>query len=163
MSPDTLEFWFEFGTGGVGRFVRMTGEFGVSTAPKVLAGEFEEEMIRSAPFVRKLVGSVSEREDLAGYVEKRDRVLLARKDLIDARKKGDTERADRILSAYREEIRISGIINALNNARNKLTRKIRQVEENPRIPEAQKEKMIELMIARRNEIIARANSIMKEL
>ena len=146
VSPDTLEFWFEFGTGGVGRFVRMTGEFGVSTAPKVLAGEFEEEMIRSAPFVRKLVGSVSEREDLAGYVEKRDRVLLARKDLIDARKKGDTERADRILSAYREEIRISGIINALNNARNKLTRKIRQVEENPRIPEAQKEKMIELMI-----------------
>ena len=120
-------------------------------------------MIRSAPFVRKLIGSVSEREDLAGYVEKRDRVLLARKDLIDARKKGDTERAERILSAYREEIRISGVINALNNARNKLTRKIRQIEDNPRIPDDQKEKLIELMVERRNEIIARANKIMKDL
>ena len=163
VSPDTLEFWFEFATGGVGRFVKLTGEFGASTAPKILAGEFEEEMIRSAPFVRKLIGSVSEREDLAGYVEKRDRVLLARKDLIDARKKGDTERAERILSAYREEIRISGVINALNNARNKLTRKIRQIEDNPRIPDDQKEKLIELMVERRNEIIARANKIMKDL
>ena len=163
VSPDTLEFWFEFATGGVGRFVKLTGEFGASTAPKVLAGEFEEEMLRSTPFVRKLIGSVSEREDLAGYVEKRDRVLLARKDLIDARKKGDTERAERILSAYREEIRISGVINALNNARNKLTRKIRQIEDNPRIPDDQKEKLIELMVERRNEIIARANKIMKDL
>lgn len=163
VSPDTLEFWFDYATGGVGRFVQRTAEFGYSTAPKLMAGEFEEAMLRSTPAVRQVVGSVSEREDLGNFVEKRDRVLLTRKDFIDARKKGDEERASRIALAYKEELRVSGIINALNNARNKLVRKRKQIEESDYIPEAQKKVLIERMNERIKEIVTRANSLMANL
>ena len=163
VSPDTLEFWFDYATGGVGRFVQRTAEFGFSTAPKLMAGEFEEAMLRSTPAVRQVVGSVSEREDLGNFVEKRDRVLLTRKDFIDARKKGDEARAQRIALAYKEELRISGIINALNNARNKLVRKRKQIEESQYIPEDQKKVLIERMNERIKEIVTRANSLMSSL
>ena len=163
VSPDTLEFWFDYATGGVGRFVQRTAEFGYSTAPKLMAGEFEEAMFRSTPAIRQVVGSVSEREDLGNFVEKRDRVLLTRKDFIDARKKGDMARADRIASAYREELRVSGIINALNNARNKLVRKRKEIEASEYIPDAQKKVLIENMNKKIDEIVARANKIMNAL
>ena len=163
VSPDTLEFWFDYATGGVGRFVQRTAEFGASTAPKIMAGEFEEAMLRSTPAIRQVVGSVSEREDLGNFVEKRDRVLLTRKDFIDARKKGDEERAQRIALAYKEELRLSGIINALNNARNKLVRKRKQIEESQYIPDAQKKVLIERMNERIKQIVTRANSLMTDL
>ncbi len=163
VSPDTLEFWFDYATGGVGRFVQRTAEFGASTAPKIMTGEFEEAMLRSTPAIRQVVGSVSEREDLGKFVEKRDRVLLTRKDFIDARKKGDEERAQRIALAYKEELRVSGVINALNNARNKLVRKRKQIEESQYIPDAQKKVLIERMNERIKEIVTRANSLMSDL
>ncbi len=163
VSPDTLEFWFDYATGGVGRFVQRTAEFGFSTAPKLMAGEFEEEMLRSTPALRQVVGAVSEREDLGNFVEKRDRVLLTRKDFIDARKKGDNARAERIALAYKEELRVSGIINALNNARNKLVRKRKQVEQSEYIPDEQKKVLIERMNERIKDIVTRANSLMVKL
>ena len=120
-------------------------------------------MLRSTPALRQVVGAVSEREDLGNFVEKRDRVLLTRKDFIDARKKGDNARAERIALAYKEELRVSGIINALNNARNKLVRKRKQVEQSEYIPDEQKKVLIERMNERIKDIVTRANSLMVKL
>ena len=122
VSPDVLEFWFNYFTGGVGRFVLLSQETAVSTLPATIKGEFEESMISSVPLVRKVLGSVTEREDIGSFIEKRDRVLLARKDLIDARKNNDVSRIQSIMSAYGDEVRMSGTVNALNNTRNKLIR-----------------------------------------
>lgn len=163
VSPDTLEFWFDYATGGVGRFVQRTVEFGYSTAPKIMQGDFEEEMLRATPALRQVVGSVSEREDIGSFVEKRDRVLLTRKDFIDARKKGDTLRAERIAQAYKEELRISGIINALNNARNKIIRKKKEVAASDYITDEQKKVIIERMDQKEKEIMIRANSLMSKI
>jgi RNA-binding protein YhbY len=163
VSPDTLEFWFDYATGGVGRFVQRTAEFGFSTAPRVISGDFEEEMLRATPALRQVVGSVSEREDVGSFVEKRDRVLLTRKDFIDARKKGDSLRADRIAEAYKEELRISGVINALNNARNKIIRKKKEVAASDYLPDSQKKVIIERMDERLKEIMIRANQIMSNI
>ena len=163
VSPDTLEFWFDYATGGVGRFVQRTAEFGYSTAPRIMQGDFEEEMLRATPALRQVVGSVSEREDLGSFIEKRDRVLLTRKDFIDARKKGDAERANSIALAYKEELRISGIINALNNSRNKLIRKRKQVQASEYIPDDQKKVLIERMNEKIKQIVTRANSLMDNI
>ena len=163
VSPDTLEFWFDYATGGVGRFVQRTAEFGYSTAPRIMQGDFEEEMLRATPALRQVVGSVSEREDLGSFIEKRDRVLLTRKDFIDARKKGDAERANSVALAYKEELRISGVINALNNARNKLIRKRKQVQASESIPDDQKKVLIERMNEKIKQIVTRANSLMNNI
>jgi hypothetical protein len=128
-----------------------------------MQGDFEEEMLRATPALRQVIGSVSEREDVGSFVEKRDRVLLTRKDFIDARKKGDTLRAERIAQAYKEELRISGIINALNNARNKIIRKKKEVAASDYITDEQKKVIIERMDQKEKEIMIRANSLMSKI
>ena len=128
-----------------------------------MQGDFEEEMLRATPALRQVVGSVSEREDLGSFIEKRDRVLLTRKDFIDARKKGDAERANSVALAYKEELRISGVINALNNARNKLIRKRKQVQASESIPDDQKKVLIERMNEKIKQIVTRANSLMNNI
>ena len=71
VSPDVLEFWFEYITGGVGRFAQRTAEL-----PTKLSGDgLQEELYRSIPFSRKIYSSVSDREDLGDYIEKRDKIL----------------------------------------------------------------------------------------
>lgn len=163
VSPDLLEFWFDYATGGVGRFVKMSTDLVTDIGPKALTEGWEEDMYRSVPFARKAIGSVSEREDIGSYIEKRDRVLLTRKDFLDARKKGDIERAQRIQEAYGEELKVSGLINALNNTRNKLVRKRRQVEANTALPDAQKEILLERIDEKIKEVMTRANTIMATL
>ena len=78
VSPDVLQYWIEYLTGGVGRFVQRTGDLATVTLPQALTDGFDEEMVRQIPFGRKLVYSVSDREDLGRFIEKRDRVLQAR-------------------------------------------------------------------------------------
>ena len=70
-SPDALEFLFGYFTGGVGRFVERVGRFGVNVATNP-SEIFSEEGMRSIPFVRRVFGSVSSREDTETYIEGRE-------------------------------------------------------------------------------------------
>jgi hypothetical protein len=65
VSPDTLEFWFDFALGGAGGFAQRTLEapYNIATA------EAGEDVVRQIPFLRKIYGSVSTREDLGTYIE----------------------------------------------------------------------------------------------
>ena len=70
-SPDALEFLFGYFTGGVGRFAERVGRFGVNVATNP-SEIFSEEGMRSIPFVRRVFGSVSSREDTETYIEGRE-------------------------------------------------------------------------------------------
>ena len=74
-SPDALEFLFGYFTGGVGRFAERVGRFGVGIATDP-AEVFSEEGMRSIPFVRRIFGSVSSREDTETYIEGRENINL---------------------------------------------------------------------------------------
>jgi hypothetical protein len=120
-------------------------------------------MISSVPLVRKVLGSVTEREDIGSFIEKRDRVLLARKDLIDARKNNDVSRIQSIMSAYGDEVRMSGTVNALNNTRNKLIRTRKKIISSESIPDSQKDVLIKRIDEKIELILNRANQVMAEL
>ena len=163
VSPDVIEFWVDYLTGGVGRFVQMSGDFAFSTLPKAVEDGFTDEMIRQVPFGRKVVYSVSEREDLGSFIEKRDRVLQARAVLTDAIRRGDADLIQNTRSKYKDELRIAGIIKSINNGRNSLLRRMAQIKDNPRIPEEQKKKIIERMSKQVDALILRGNIIMQTL
>ena len=163
VSPDVLEFWVGYLTGGIGRFVQRTGDFAAVTLPEALQEGFSDEMIRQIPFGRKIVYSVSDREDLGTYIEKRDRVLQAREVLMDGLERGDRALIDRAREKYADELRIAGIIKSINNARNRLLRKMAQIKDNPRIPEEQKKKIIERMSEQVEQVVKRGNILMKDL
>lgn len=159
VSPDILDFWFEFATGGVGRFVQRTAEFGTSTAPQIITGDFEEEMVRSMPLARKVIGSVSSREDVENFINNRNVILAARNELLEATRMGDVARVEAVRSAYENELAIAPRMNALNNRRNQLLRRRSQVEKAPNIPESQKEKVIDRINEQIQETVARANAL----
>ena len=163
VSPDVIEFWVDYLTGGIGRFVQRSGDFAFSTLPKAVEDGFTDEMIRQVPFGRKIVYSVSEREDLGSFIDKRDRVLQAREVLNDAIKRGDSNLIQRARSKYKDELKIAGVIKSINNGRNSLLRRMAQIKDNPRIPEEQKSKIIERMSKQVDALILRGNIIMKTL
>jgi len=136
-SPNTLEFWFDYFAGGTGAFAQRSLEapFNIIDA---LQGDFEGDIMRSVPLVRKVIISPSEREDVGNYLENRQDLftVLARIDL--AKKSGDGEAVRGLFTRYKDQLRIAGRIKAIDNARNRLLRQIKEIERNPRIPEETK-------------------------
>jgi hypothetical protein len=162
ISPDILDFWFEFATGGVGRFVQRTAEFGASTAPKIITGDFEDEMVRAIPLARKVVGSVSDREDTENFINNRNVILTARRELLEATRAGDVARIEAVRNSYADELAIAPRMNALNNRRNQLLRRRNQIKKAPNIPEAQREKLLERVNEQIQEVVLRANQLTRQ-
>jgi len=167
VNPALIDFWFEYTIGGLGRFVNNVGDLAVGTVtgdPKGLLIEgFSEENVRRLPVARKFVYSVSEREDVGEFVEKRDRVLLALKELKRTMKQGDREGYKETQERFKDELKIAGLINGYNNARNRLMRLRNQIQENERIPESQKEKLVERYNEMIQNIVAKSNIAMRDI
>jgi len=96
------------------------------------------------------------------FIENRDRVLYAGKELQFARQKGDRDREAQIREEYAAELSVYGQLKALNNARNQLMRQKSQVENNPRISDDQKEKIVKRYREKINEIVKKANAVLRE-
>ena len=144
MSPDVLEYWIEFAIGGAGATVNRLGNLVFSTVPDVLSGEFEGNLEQRIPFVRKLIASPSERVDTSTYLENRKGLytIFARLEL--ASRKGDANEIRGVRAKYADELSIYGRFKAIDNARNRLLRQIRELERNLRIPDETRTKLIKL-------------------
>ena len=161
-SPDAMEYWYGFLTGGVGRFVERSGRFALNVVDDP-ASLFSEEGLRQIPFTRKIIGSVSSREDTARFIAGRDQILTVEADLKDAIARGDRGRIQSIRSQYERELSLLGRMKATNNARNRLIRKKAEIAKNPRIPEATKQKMLDKIDEQLQRATQRGNMVVSEL
>ena len=159
VSPDVMNFWLEYATGGVGRFVQRTAELPV----RVYEDGLDEEILREIPFVRKIIGSVSSREDYGSYIEKRDKVLVVGEEIKGAMRSGDTERLQNARQNYAEEIRYLPRIKAIDNALRKVSKQMNAIRDNNRIPDDQKKILIDKLDERKQMLIARGNQILTGL
>ena len=158
VSPDVLNFWLEYATGGVGRFVQRTAELPVRVATEGL----DEEIYREVPFIRKVIGSVSDREDVGAFIEKRDKILSIGDELRAAAKSGDRERVLRTRQKYPEEVRFLPRIKAIDSALTKISRQMNAIKDNKRIPDAQKELLLERLDEKKQNLVSRANKILAD-
>lgn len=158
ISPDVLEYWFEFLTGGVGRFVQRTAEL----PARVYEDGLTEDLIGEVPFVRKVIGSVTDRQDLGTYIEKRDRVLRAFDEIRDASKKQDAPRLAKARQNYSEEIKYIQLVRNIENSRRKLSQQINAVRDNERLSDERKQELLDTLEDRRNAIVLRASKLMKD-
>ena len=142
MSPDTIQFWFDYITGGAGRFVLRTGETILFDVPEILAGDFEGKIMPRIPLVRKVIATPSEVADTGTYLENRKELFTIFAELDIARKAGDTERIKDVMEKYSDELRIYGRLKAIDNARNRLLRQIKKIERNPRLEDERKKQLI---------------------
>jgi hypothetical protein len=158
VSPDVLEYWFGLITGGVGKFVQRTVE-----SPLAIAEEgFTEEVVRDIPLIRKLVGSVSSREDMGTYIDGAKAILTAGEELKRARDVGDAAWAKQTIQRYGKELRLVGPIKSFESALRETSKMRNQINANPNIPDEQKKVLLDRIDERRQMILKRANSLIRE-
>ena len=173
VSPDTLDFLFNYFTGGAGMFVQRTATFGydLSTGNVFeafedgLTGEAVREQIRKTPILRKAITSVSEREDTGNFIQKRNVIFGAKKELKEAIASRDMDEIRRVRNKFPKELRIYGIIRAINTKRQKLTSlrnkliRAEKTAKNKDVYEARIKRLDKQIQA----LIGRGNSLMKNI
>lgn len=158
-SPDVLDFWFSFATGGIGRFVQSTVEGPMS----ILEEGVTDETVRDLPLVRRVVGTVSTREDTGAYMEGAKRVLMAAEELKAARENGDQQWVADTIRNYGAELRLVGPIKSIESSLRKLAMQRRQVEDNPNIPDQQRRLILDKLDERKQMLLSRGNALLNRL
>ena len=161
ISPNVVDFWINYLTGGAGSFVVNVLDLPNDIVNK-MRGDFEGNITREIPFVKKIFTSPSAQAETGDFMEYRDEVLRAVQELKYARMSGDTQRIESIKARYAKELSIAGRIKALNNYRNKLVRQKNKIRQSPRIPEEQKKALIRKINERITEVVRNASVVMRD-
>ena len=151
MSPDIIEYWFGTFTGGAGRFAMRSLEAPVDIYD-ALQGDFEGSLINSIPLARKVITTPSPRADTGNYLDNRQDLFTLMAQLDMAKRSGDKEAVTSIYENNKKQISIVGRMKAIDNARNRMQRQIKEIERNPRIPEDTKTKIIRIRRDKINEL-----------
>ena len=170
-SPDTLDFIFGYFTGGAGMFVKRSLELGYNIGSGEAFEAFEEgltgqearDFLRTVPILRRAVYSTSEREDTGNFIRKRNEVFIARKELKAAVEAGDQSEIQRVRQKYPDELKIYGIIRAINSKRQKLTAVRNKIIRDKDLDEDKKELQLERLDKNIQKLISRGNQLMKNV
>jgi hypothetical protein len=159
-SPNQIEYVWDWLTGGTGTFVARAGREAFNVATGNQPDEFD---FNDIPVARKFLGSITTKNDLQDFIEGRDKVLRIRKALQDARKDGDKEAAMSIMRQYPKEYKAAARVNAIENARKKLSHRIKMIRDNPKIPQERKDELVKKAKEKQNMLVGKGNQFMAEI
>ena len=157
-----MEYWIGTFTGGVGRFAMRTLEAPVDIYD-ALQGDFEGSLVNSIPLARKVITTPSPRADTGNYLENRQDLFTLMAQLDMAKRSGDTSAVRSIYENNKKQLTIVGRMKAIDNARNRMQRQIKEIERNPRIPEETKKKIIRIRRQKINELQQRGLILMRSV
>jgi hypothetical protein len=156
-SPNQVEYVSDWLTGGTGTFLARAGRLLYSGAQ----GELPEDIdAGDLPVLRKGYGQITAKNDLQDYIEGRDKVLRIRKALRDARKEGDNELYMQIMRNYPKEYKAAARVNAIENARKKMSSRIKKIRDSKRLSDERKEVLVKALKDRQNVLIGKGNVAM---
>jgi hypothetical protein len=159
ISPNMINYLFNFATGAAGKFVERSFTTATTTIPSMLAGDFSEVEARELPLARSLIGNVTSRNDMERYMQRTQEVLQIRQEIRAANEAGDSERVAAAFERYPGQIEIMDSINKLARDRSKLTRDINSISRNENIPEDVKRDLIKQLRDQQNQLVGLANRL----
>ena len=134
LSPDVMEYAFDYVLGGVGSFARRTYDTATNTIPAALSGDLQDIELNNIPLFRKLYGNVSTRVTFEDYFDKVNHVLARGEEMKSAMQGGDPGRIKSVRARFADELSIYPMVKSLANRRNRLASELRKVRENERMP-----------------------------
>lgn len=141
VSPETLDYGFEFIAGAVGKFGERVMMAPIRAA-KVAAGQEDAvDLIGDIPMVRKVTGSVPSFVDVKRYQDVRKEILTIDKELKLAKQERDTEKVREILRDAKPELRLVNMVKATEQDLKELRtqkRKLQEMDKNRTNPAIQK-------------------------
>lgn len=154
VSPDGLEYVFEFATGAAGAFWNRN----VNNIITIANGEVPE--IRNVPFVRKVWQGRSEYLDKNRFYERHAAIDLAANNVKNLRKTGKFKEATR---AYREQDRLVRLKPVFDNARRQLQKVSQQKQIVRASDRPNKQALLDRLAAAEKRILDRANGAFNRL
>jgi len=103
------------------------------------------------------------RLDTGNYLENRQDLFTLKAQLDMAMKSGDISAVRSIYEDNKKQLSIIGRMKAIDNARNRMQRQIKEIERNPRIPEETKKKIIRIRRQKINELQQRGLILMRSV
>lgn len=165
-SPNQYQYVFEFLGGGAWGTVQRAFDF---LAPQSVGGKGNlYEMgsgnvsMNDIPFVRRLTGNMTDREDLQAYIKNRDRVMAVKDALSQAKKAGDSERYQEIMQKYRDEYRMAVRLSRVEARRRKISALIKKIQASTTIPETEKRKRVDALRQEQAALVNNANAFMNQ-
>jgi hypothetical protein len=138
ISSDQLDYIASYLTGGAGRFIGRLA----TGAEKALTGNLDDLTTTDVPVLRAFVGGVSDRSTVEQYIEARQEVLQPAKAIKDASDNGDIKSANALRRQYADKVKLMGVFQAVDSARNKLSTQLRHIQRNVNIPDDRKEVLV---------------------
>lgn len=145
LSPDVMEYVYDYMLGGVGSFLRRSYDTATNTIPEAVSGDLTNLELNNVPFFRKLYGNVSERVTFEDYFDKVNHVLARGEEMKSAMREGNPERIKSVRARFADELSIYPQVRALANRRNKLAADLKKVKDNTRMPPEQKRRRQEIL------------------
>ena len=159
ISPNMINYLFNFATGAAGKFVERSFTTATTTIPSMLVGDFSEVEAREIPLARSLIGNVTSRNDMERYMQRTQEVLQIRQEIRAANEAGDSERVAAAFERYPGQIEIMDSINKLARDRSKLTREINSISRNENIPEDVRRDLVKQLREQQNQLVGLANRL----
>ena len=149
-SPNVIDYLFKYYLGGVGSVVGQTQSFITSTIPRMVAGEEWE--TREIPAVSKFFGNVGSSGNTDRFFQIMDEAKRVKKEIDLAKDTKDYDAIREALQSNREMYNFSKIADTLGNQRKAISSRIRQIQNNPQIPDDKKSEIVGPLTERMREI-----------
>jgi len=159
ISPNTIGYLMNYATGAAGAFAERVAKFGFSTVPDALTGDLEEVEVRDIPFVRKLYGNVTRRNDLESFMENTNKIAQVQRELDEAEKYGQAERMERVMREYPRELAAAPLIQDMVRERRKITREMNEIRRDPNIDDETKRVLLRALGQEADFYVGQANRI----
>jgi hypothetical protein len=159
ISPNTIGYLMNYATGAAGAFAERVAKFGFSTVPDALTGDLEEFEVRDVPFVRKLYGNVTRRNNLEDFMENSNRIAQIQKEFTEAERFGQGERMMQTIQEYPRELAVAPIIEGLIRERQKITREMSEIRRNPNLDDQTRRDMLRVLGQQSDLFVGQVNRI----
>jgi hypothetical protein len=159
ISPETLQYGFDYATGATGKFVQRLVKLAFDTTPKALQGDFEEIEIGDIPFARRVVGSIGKRGNTERYYAVAQEVQTIAAELEMFAESGRVDEARRVAAGNPVEVSLIGMFEDAEKALQGLRKQLREVRETEGMPAARKREIEKQIKEAQDQIMSRVNNV----
>lgn len=155
VSPETLQYWFDYAVGATGK----TATRAVMTGGNVVQGNFEDVKIGDIPFARRVVGSVENRGSTERYYENAQEVQTVAEELKLAEEQGNGEMYRSIVARSPAQVQLIKTFEEGEKALGDMRKQIRDLRDTDAVPADRKREMIKTIREQQDRLMSQLNQL----
>lgn len=159
ISPETLQYGFDYAFGAMGKFAERTGKFAFETTPEMLRGDFEDIEIGDIPFARRVVGSVGSRGNTERYYEVAREIKTVAEEIELFQKTGRIDELRDLVASKPIEVRLIGTFADAEKTLKGLSKQLRDLRANDAVPADRRREIEQQIKEAQDRIMAQLNRL----